>query len=167
VQEEPQSPKRGDSAVIAPQDFVVALHHGDGSGQYVMPLHLAAQASTTIDIGMLIAMAQPDANGNLIPNYIQEGSVVFSNPKGRRQWMTLALSGAFYNRRRGTSGEQATRLAVQLFPRERESALRTFGSGLLRDWVPAFAGMTAAASAHFSRTTPPSHSYLFSSSIQI
>jgi hypothetical protein len=46
-----------------------------------MPLHLAAQASTSIDIGMLIAMAQPDANGNLIPNYIQEGSVVFSNPK--------------------------------------------------------------------------------------
>jgi len=30
----------------------------------------------------LNAMAQPDANGNLIPNYIQEGSVVFSNPKG-------------------------------------------------------------------------------------
>jgi hypothetical protein len=32
---------------------------------------------------MLISMAQPDANGNLIPSYIQEGSLVFSNPKGR------------------------------------------------------------------------------------
>jgi hypothetical protein len=49
------------------QDFVVTLYYGDGSGQYVMPVHLAAQASTTIDIGMFIAMAQPDANGNLIP----------------------------------------------------------------------------------------------------
>jgi len=57
-----------------------------------------------IDIGMLISMAQPDANGNLIPNYIQEGSVVFSKPKGRAepctvwygaQWMTLAVCGAF------------------------------------------------------------------------
>jgi len=89
----------------ADQDFVVTLHYGDGSGQYVMPLHLAAQASTMIDIGMLIAMAQPDANGNLIPNYIQEGSVVFSNPKGRAQWMTLAVCGAFYNPRKATCGE--------------------------------------------------------------
>jgi hypothetical protein len=87
------------------QDFVVTLYYGDGSGQYVMPLHLAAQASTMIDIGMLIAMAQPDANGNLIPNYIQEGSVVFSNPKGRTQWMTLAVCGAFYNPRKATCGE--------------------------------------------------------------
>jgi hypothetical protein len=89
----------------AAQDFVVTLHYGDGSGQYVMPVHLAAQASTMIDIGMLIAMAQPDANGNLIPNYMQEGSVVFSNPKGRRQWMTLAVCGAFYNPRKATCGE--------------------------------------------------------------
>ena len=58
-----------------------------------------------IDVGMLIAMAQPDANGNLIPNYIQEGSVVFSNPKGRAQWMTLAVCGAFYNPRKATCGE--------------------------------------------------------------
>jgi hypothetical protein len=73
------------------QDFVVTLYYWDGSGQYVMPLHLAAQASATIDIGMLIAMGQLDANGNLIPNYMQEGSVVFSNPKGRAQ-MSLVSS---------------------------------------------------------------------------
>jgi hypothetical protein len=70
-----------------------------------MPVHLAAQASTMIDIGMLIAMGQPHANGNLIPNYIQEGSVVFSNPKGRAQWMTLAVCGAFYNPVKATCGE--------------------------------------------------------------
>ena len=87
------------------QDFVVTLHYGDGSGQYVLPLHLAAQDSTAIDIAMLIAMRQPDANGNLIPDYIQEGSVVFSNPKGRTQWMTLAVCGAFYNPRKATCGD--------------------------------------------------------------
>jgi hypothetical protein len=83
---------------------VVALHYGDGSGQYVMPLHLPAQASTTIDIGMLIAMGQPDANGNLIPSYIQEGSAVVSNPKGLAQWMTVAVCAAFYNPRKATCG---------------------------------------------------------------
>jgi hypothetical protein len=54
---------------------------------------------------MLISMAQPDANGNLIPSYIQEGSVVFSNPKGRAQWMTLAVCGAFYNPQKATCEE--------------------------------------------------------------
>ena len=78
---------------------------GTGGAHYVRPVHLAAQASTMIDIGMLIAMAQPDANGNLIPSYIQEGSVVFSNPKGRAQWMTLAVCGAFYNPVKATCGE--------------------------------------------------------------
>ena len=86
------------------QDFVVTLHYGDGSGQYVMPLHLPAQASSTIDIAMLIAMGQPDANGNLIPSYIQEGSAVVSSSKGRAEWMTVAVCGAFYNPRKATCG---------------------------------------------------------------
>jgi len=93
---------------------VVTLYCRDGSGQYVLPVHLAAQASTSIDICMLISMSQPDANGNLIPNYIQEGSVVFSNPKGRAEprtvrygaeWMTVAVCGAFYNPRKATCAE--------------------------------------------------------------
>jgi hypothetical protein len=99
------TPKGGDPAQLAPRHFAATRCYGLGSGQYVTPLHLAAQASTMIDIGMLISMAQPDANGNLIPNYMQEGSVVFSNPKGRAQWMTLAVCGAFYNPPRGTSAE--------------------------------------------------------------
>ncbi len=86
------------------QDFVMTLYYGDGSGQYVMPIHLAPQASTTIDIGMLIAMRQPDQDGNLIPAYVQEGGVVFSNPKGKAEWMSLVVSGAFYNPRKGTCG---------------------------------------------------------------
>jgi hypothetical protein len=29
------------------------------------------EGATTTDMSMLIAMRQPDANGNLIPNYVQ------------------------------------------------------------------------------------------------
>jgi len=47
-------------------------------------------------------MRQPDANGNLIPDYMQEGSAVISNPKGRAEWMTVAVCGAFYNPRKAT-----------------------------------------------------------------
>ena len=53
---------------------------------------------------MLIAIRPPDANGNLIPSYIQEGSAVVSNPKGRAEWMTVAVCGAFYNPRKATCG---------------------------------------------------------------
>jgi hypothetical protein len=49
-------------------------------------------------------LRKPDANGNLIPSYVQEGGTVFSNPKGRAHWMTLALCGAFYNPRKVTCG---------------------------------------------------------------
>jgi hypothetical protein len=50
-------------------------------------------------------LRKPHANGNLIASYIQEGSVMFSTPKGRTQWMTLAACGAFYNPRKATCGE--------------------------------------------------------------
>jgi hypothetical protein len=46
-----------------------------------------------------------ESYGNLIPNYIQEGSAVFSSPKGRAEWTTLAVCGAFYNPRKATCGE--------------------------------------------------------------
>jgi hypothetical protein len=85
-----------------------------------------------IDIGMLISMSQPDANGNLIPNHVQEGSVVFSNPKGRAQWMTVAVCGALYNPRKATSDEKAASLILRLFPRKRGRTPRTFGSGCWR-----------------------------------
>jgi len=83
----------------------MTLHYGDGSGQYVKPIHLAARASVMIDVGMLLMEHEPDVNGNLIPEYIQEGTVTFSNPKGNTAWMTLAVCGAFYNPRKGTCGD--------------------------------------------------------------
>jgi hypothetical protein len=86
------------------QDFLMTLHYGDGSGQYVKAIHLAGRASVMIDVGMLLMEYEPDVDGNLIPAYMQEGTVTFSNPKGRTAWMTLAVCGAFYNPRKGTCG---------------------------------------------------------------
>src|SRR5208337_650916 len=39
------------------------------------------------------------------------------------------------------------------FPRKRESTPQAFGNALFTDWIPAFAGMTAAWSARFSEMT--------------
>jgi hypothetical protein len=40
------------------------------------------------------------------------------------------------------------------FPRKWESTPQAFGNALLKDWIPAFAGMTATCSAHVKQMTP-------------
>ena len=40
------------------------------------------------------------------------------------------------------------------FPRKRESTPQTFGNALPRDWIPAFAGMTATCNARVPQMTP-------------
>ncbi len=86
------------------QDFVVTFYYGDGSGKYLLPVHLEAQASTMIDMMMLIGSQRPDANGNVIPASVQQGSAVFSSAKGEAEWMTLVVSGAVYNPKTATCG---------------------------------------------------------------
>jgi hypothetical protein len=70
----------------------------------VKAIHLGPRASLTVDIGMLLTEHEPDVNGNLIPAYIQGGSVTYASPKGKTAWMTLAVCGAFYNPHKGTCG---------------------------------------------------------------
>ena len=89
------------------QDFIATIYYGDGSGSYQMPVHLEAQASTMIDMMMLIGERVPDVHGNVIPPGVQQGSVVFENAKGVAQWMTLVVS----------SGEHHERWDSQLLPR--------------------------------------------------
>ncbi|HXJ93050.1 MAG TPA: hypothetical protein VMT20_09225 [Terriglobia bacterium] len=84
------------------QDFRVTLFYGDGLGRYILPVHLAPQASTMIDVGMLKMELTPDAGGNVIPELEEEGGVEISSPKGHAQWMTVVVSAAFYNPHRGT-----------------------------------------------------------------
>lgn len=88
----------------AAQDVVVTLHYGDGSRAYEMPIHLDPQATAMIDVATLKSQRWPDAHGKVMPDGVMEGSVVFSNPKGKTEWMTLAISGGFYNPLKGTCG---------------------------------------------------------------
>ena len=86
------------------QDFQVTLFYADGLGRYTLPVHLAPQASTMIDVGMLKMEQTPDASGNVIPDLEEEGGVEISSPKGHAQWLTVVVSAAFYNPHRGTCG---------------------------------------------------------------
>jgi hypothetical protein len=91
-----------------PEDILATFYYGDGSGKYVLPVHLEAQASTMIDMGMLIAEIKPDANGNVIPPSIQEGSAQFASAKGSGEKITLVVAGGLYNVSTATCGEQCT-----------------------------------------------------------
>ena len=68
----------------APQDFVATLYYGDGSGQYVMPVHLAAQAPTSVGVGMLIAVARLAAHG---PPFLLADSAALPRLMFVRAWL--------------------------------------------------------------------------------
>ncbi len=74
------------------QDIDFILYYGDGSGKYKLPLHLGPKASERIDIGALITDRRPDAEGNVIPGYIKDGSAVFQQAKGVTEPIELIVS---------------------------------------------------------------------------
>jgi hypothetical protein len=61
-----------------------------------------------IDMAMLIAANQPDADGNVIPSNIQEGSAQFESAKGHREKITVVVSGGLYNVADATCGNICT-----------------------------------------------------------
>jgi hypothetical protein len=92
----------------AAQDISVTFYYGDGSGKYILPVHLEAQASVMIDMDMLIAEHKPDGSGNVIPSHIQEGSAEFASAKGRNESITLVVAGGVYNVSTATCGGTCT-----------------------------------------------------------
>jgi len=97
-----------------PQDIIATLYYGDGSGRYHFPVHLAPQASITIDVAMLIRGQQPDADGKVIPSGVREGSASFDtagrdgNAPDGKKLVTVVISGGLYNVRNGTCGMNCT-----------------------------------------------------------
>jgi hypothetical protein len=61
------------------EDLTVTFYYGDGSGSYVLPVHLAPNGSTMIDVMMLIESGQPDANGHMFPMTETAGSAIIRN----------------------------------------------------------------------------------------
>ena len=86
-----------------PEDSVFTLFYSDGKGQYTMPLHLAPQASTMIDVGMLIREKTPDSKGHIIPPNIQEGSAGIANANDHA-FTSLVMAGGTYNVINATCG---------------------------------------------------------------
>jgi hypothetical protein len=79
------------------EDLVATFYYPNGSGQYQLPVHLGPHASMNIDMAQLIALGEPDLNGNTFPAATTEGSVTFSSPKGMKGTIELAINAAAFN----------------------------------------------------------------------
>ena len=87
-----------------PEDILATFTYTGGSGHYVLPIHLVPKASQTIDVAQLIALHQPDGEGNIIPANVQGGSVRFSGTNGPTQPINLVVSGGIFNVQTATCG---------------------------------------------------------------
>ena len=85
------------------EDVVATFYYSDGSGHFKLPVHLEAHASATIDLARVIAGAQPDAEGHVIPARVGSGSAVFASPKGVTTPIRLGLYGMHFNVQLGVS----------------------------------------------------------------
>ncbi|MGH9354094.1 MAG: hypothetical protein ACRD2G_18345, partial [Terriglobia bacterium] len=86
------------------EDLVAIFYYGDGSGNYQLPVHLAAHGSTMIDMMMLRMDPQPDMNGNTIPAAETMGSVVFQSAKSRMASINVVIAAGVYNPVTATCG---------------------------------------------------------------
>ncbi len=77
------------------QDITATFYYGDGSGKYTLPVSLMPQGSTMIDMGMLIAERMPDANKNVIPATVVQGSVSFISSDEIKRMNLIIAAGTF------------------------------------------------------------------------
>jgi hypothetical protein len=86
-----------------PEDLVINFQYGDAQS-YLYPVHLDANGMAMLDIKEIVAKAQPDANGHLLPQDATEGSLVIENVAGHKVPMSIVMSGGIYNPLKATCG---------------------------------------------------------------
>ena len=85
-----------------PENLLLTLHYADGTGEYDLPVSLAANASTMVGLVGLISVHQPDAKGNLISSTATHGSLEIISAKNPTQIVTFVMSSAVFNAQTGT-----------------------------------------------------------------
>ena len=84
------------------QDFTFRIEFT--GGHYLLPLHLEARATRTFNISEIIQTQVPDAEGNIIPAAIQNGSAKLIGSQADNQHILAAMDGGIYNVVKATCG---------------------------------------------------------------
>lgn len=77
------------------EDLLFTFNHAQGS--YKHPIHLKPQASQMLSIHDLIARSKPDADGNILPRNVEEGSAMLSGIKDEIQPIDATISVASFD----------------------------------------------------------------------
>jgi len=82
------------------EDLILTFFHH--TGQYQLPIHLAAHASLAMSVASLIKSGTPDAQGRRIPTNTVLGSAKISGVNGDRTHIDVAANVGIFNVRTGT-----------------------------------------------------------------
>jgi len=84
------------------QDFILKLFFT--GGQYGLPVHLGARATQTLNISEIIQNQVPDAEGNIVPASVHNGSLVITGSLAENQLILFAADLGIYNVRKAICG---------------------------------------------------------------
>jgi hypothetical protein len=84
------------------QDLLYTLFFS--GGHYAYPIHLAARATRTFNTSEIIHNQIPDAEGNVVPTGVQEGSAKISGSQAENEHILVAMDAGTYNVRKATCG---------------------------------------------------------------
>ena len=84
------------------QDFLFTLFYADGHYKY--PLHLEPRATSMFNISEILHSAIPDAEGNIIPARVHEGSAELAGSQGESEHILVAMDAGTYNIQKATCG---------------------------------------------------------------
>jgi hypothetical protein len=82
------------------QDYIFTLLYT--GGHYRMPIHLEPRATQTFNISEMIQNQIPDAEGNVIPATVREGSAMIAGPHADNEGILVVLDAGTYNVRKAT-----------------------------------------------------------------
>ncbi len=123
------------------QDFVFTLFFEDG--HYLLPLHMEARETRAFNVSEILQNQVPDAEGNLIPPSIHQGTAKIAGSRAENEYILVAVDFGIYNVRKATcfSGcttcDGYTDFAIDLLDftmvvtgTQQETALGTYNTGV-------------------------------------
>jgi hypothetical protein len=84
------------------QDLVFTLFFT--GGHYIFPLHLEAKATRTFNVSEIVQNQVPDAEGNVIPASVHEGTAKIAGSRAENEHILVGIDSGIYNVRKATCG---------------------------------------------------------------
>jgi hypothetical protein len=89
------------------QDFIFTLFFSGGSYKYPMPL--GPRVTRTFNISEIIHSQIPDADGNVVPTTVHEGSAKISGSRAEHERILVGIAVGVYNVQKATCPPQCTK----------------------------------------------------------